>query len=494
MRPNWSEWPIFWQRAFIVQILSSVDPGWASGNRWLVLQHGISLILHLSAFEKRLVCGYLCGCFSLLSLVVKPVPSTRFSFPMMPELLAPAGNFLCLTAAIQGGCDAVYFGVDQFNMRAGGAVNFSVEDVGRIRAMCLNHGIKAYLAMNCIVFEEELEAVDQVLAEVAGQVDAVICSDAAVMQLCRKRGVPFHISTQVSISNSSAAAFYRDLGAERIVLARECSLEDIRRIKDATGIQIEAFVHGAMCVSVSGRCYLSQEVFGRSGNRGRCLQNCRREYLIKEVEEGHEFVIGQDYVMSAKDLCTIPFIEKVLEAGVDSLKIEGRSRNAEYVRTVVECYRRAVDACLAGEMDTELKASLLERLGTVYNREFSSGFYFGRPVGEFTRGRGSMASLRKEVVGVVTNYYKKPHVAEIRVDSNLFGRGDSLMVQGETTGVVTFTADQICQDEVPVDRVRRGLVTVKLESRVRANDKVYILVPSGNSERAGEDRRCQEPA
>jgi putative protease len=396
---------------------------------------------------------------------------------MKPELLAPAGNFTCLTAAIQGGCDAVYLGVDRFNMRAGGAASFAMEDLGRIHDICRSHGIKAYLALNTVVYEDELEDVACLLTAAVGKVDAVICADLAVMQICRELDLPFHVSTQVSISNSRSGAFFRDLGAERIVLARECTLEDVRKIKERTGLEIEAFVHGAMCVSVSGRCFLSQAVFGKSANRGKCLQNCRRKYLIREVEEGHEFLLGEDHVLSARDLCTLPFVEELLDAGIDSLKVEGRSRSPEYVRTVVSCYRRAIDAYGEGMLSDALKDELMGQLRTVYNRDFSEGFYFGRPIAEFTRAKGSKATLVKQFVGPVTNCFKKAGVAEIKVESNLFGKGDTLMIQGPTTGVLSFTATEIRQDDSAVEQVKRGLVTLKLDTVVRPSDKVFVMVP-----------------
>jgi putative protease len=399
---------------------------------------------------------------------------------MKPELLAPAGNFTCLNAALQGGCDAVYFGLEGFNMRAGGSASFAVEDLPRIHELCRSHGVRAYLALNTVIYEDELDGVAGLLAAAVGRVDAVICADLAVMQICRELNLPFHVSTQVSVSNSRSAAFFRDLGAERIVLARECTLEDVEKIKELAGVQIEAFVHGAMCVSVSGRCFLSQTVFGRSANRGECLQNCRRRYLIREVEEGHEFVLGEDYVLSARDLCTLPFVEKLIAAGIDSLKVEGRNRSPEYVNTVVACYREAIDACCKGKLTPELKDRLMARLRSVYNRDFSDGFYFGRPIGDFTRSAGSEATLVKHFVGPVTNFFRKAGVAEIKVESSLFGVGDSLQIQGPTTGVMSLVAGEIRQDDLVVERARRGLVTLRVPGTVRLSDKLFVMQPRKN--------------
>jgi len=400
-----------------------------------------------------------------------------------PELLAPAGDPTCLTAAIQGGCDAVYFGVSRLNMRSAGAENFCVEGIPDVCATCHERGIRAYLTLNTIVYEDELPEVEQVLRAARGHVDAVICWDPAVIGVCREFGMPLHVSTQASIANTRSLDFYKQLGAERVILARELTLEEVQQIKRRTDLEIEAFVHGAMCVSVSGRCFLSHEVYGKSGNRGECYHNCRREYLVKETQDGYEFVVGQDYVLSAKDLCTIPFIEKLVEAGIDSFKIEGRNRNPEYVRTVVGCYRQALDACMAGTLDDALKEELVARVRTVYNRDFSDGFYMGRPVGDYVAGTGNQATVSKQYVGRVLTYYKKVQVVEIEVQSYVFGKGDTLMVQGATTGVVTFQPDEIRQDELPVDRVERGVATVRLTTRVRDTDKVYVLVPNEPKER-----------
>lgn len=344
----------------------------------------------------------------------------------IPELLAPAGDHTSLQAAIQGGCDAVYFGLDALNMRAT-AHNFMVADLESVAATCREHGTRAYLALNTMIFENELAHVADIIERAKPHIDAVICWDPAVIRLCGQHGIPIHISTQASVGNAEAACFYRDLGAQRIILARECSLTDILDIRNKSGVEIEVFIHGAMCLSLSGRCFLSQFTSGKSGNRGECQQNCRREYHLVSDDGKHEFVLGNTYALSARDLCTLPFIECLLDAGLDALKIEGRNRNALYVRTVVEAYRTAIDTWRDDALTPELKAALVERTRSVFNRGFSSGFYMGKPIDQFCRHMGSVASHSKDDVGIVANYYQRSKVAEILVQNHLFSVGDELV-------------------------------------------------------------------
>ena len=415
-----------------------------------------------------------------------------------PELLAPAGDETCLTAALDAGADAVYFGTSSFNMRVR-AGNFAAEELSRIVARSHKRGVRAYLALNTIVFESELGVLETVLDAAADAgLDAVICWDSAVIAGARARGLEVHLSTQASVSNSRAiAAHYRGNGIRRFVLARECSLDHIAAIRrnlredlgpDADAIELELFIHGAMCVSVSGRCFLSESVTGDSGNRGACLQPCRREYRIVDVEGGYEFDIGRDYVMSPMDLCTMPFLEKILESGAACLKIEGRMRNPEYVSVVTSSYRRAVDYwfdCIAGKDAGsggaearagfgELKSELVESMRTVFNRGFSAGYYMGRPVADWALAANSRALMRKEAVGIVTNYYAKLGVAEILVQSAAIGKGDLLAIQGPTTGHAEFRADSLREDGLPVGRAGKGArVTVEVPRRVRRNDAVF---------------------
>jgi putative protease len=412
-----------------------------------------------------------------------------------PELMAPAGDMTSLKAAIDAGADAVYFGIASMNMRSS-AKNFSEDQLDEIIALCHRNNVKAYLALNTIVFNHELKKAEQLIKKaVDAKVDAIICWDFAIIDMVlQHKAVPF-VSTQMSVANSRSMAFlYRHFGIKRFVLARECTLDEIRNIKEELNnmpgnpgkeIEIEIFAHGAMCVSLSGRCFLSEFHFGKSGNRGECKQPCRREYKITEIRDGKSFLIGSNYVMSPKDLCSLPFVDKVLATGIDSLKIEGRGRSPEYVSTVTSCYRRAIDYYCENhkkenfsENFKELKISLVKELKSVFNRGFSEGFLFGRPVSQWTSGNGSKATHRKVQVGIVTNFFKKPMVAEIKVEGRSFKPGDTLMFQGNKTGVKNLTVESIEIEQKPVDVAKRNTyVGVKLSQEVRRNDKVYMIVP-----------------
>jgi U32 family peptidase len=412
-----------------------------------------------------------------------------------PEIMAPAGDWISLRAALDAGCDAVYFGIKGFNMRAR-ADNFSPSSLGKIARLCHAAGARAYLALNTIVYEGELGKTGALLARArAAQIDAVICWDFAVIGQARSLGLPVFASTQMSVSNSAAMLqLYRQFGIKRFVIARECSLEDIVKIRrslsktfgpQAREIEIEAFAHGAMCVSVSGRCFLSQFEHGKSANRGECLQTCRREFIVRDVLRGHELALGNNYILSPKDLCTLPFIEKLLDAGVSSLKIEGRNRSPEYVAIVTAAYRRAVDFYFdhKGLSDfkprfDELKKEQMESLARVYNRGLSSGFYLGKPIDQWHATEGGTATTRKEYAGLVTNFYKQHGAAEIRVESNEFAPGDEIMFQGATTGVFSQKVESIEINRLRVDRACKGaLIAVKAERHVRRGDKVYVIKP-----------------
>lgn len=410
-----------------------------------------------------------------------------------PELMAPAGCQISLRAALDAGCDAVYFGLEKNNMRRR-AKNFSVKDLLRIVQMCHSRGVKAYLTLNTIIYEKEILKIKKVIEKAKkAKVDAIICWDFSVIKEAKKRKIPVFISTQMSVSNSeSILFFYKNLGIKRFVLARECSLKDIKTIKKnlwkalgrkANSIEIETFIHGAMCVSISGRCFLSEFQFGESANRGKCLQPCRREYLIKEKEEGGEYILGEDYVLSPKDLCTLPFIEKLIEVGISSFKIEGRNRSPEYVASSVSVYKEAIDFYFRNKRKNNferefslLKQKLLKRLAKVYNKGFSAGFFMGKPIGEWARMYGSNAKTRKEYIGIVTHYYSKAKVAEMKIQSSGFKIGDEIMFQGKTTGVFSQIARSIEIDHSSAHRAKRGMcVALKIEKIVRKNDKVYIL-------------------
>jgi putative protease len=401
--------------------------------------------------------------------------TTRNEKDSHPELLAPVQDFTNLSCAINSGCDAVYFGLQELNMRDA-ARNFTVDDLPEVSARCRDRGVKRYLTLNVTVFEAERDLAARILDAVQGGIAAGICCDPCVMLLCRERGMDFHVSTQASVSNSSAAEFYRSMGATRIVVARECTLEEVRAIGRTVDVELETFVHGAMCVSYSGRCFLSQFTSGRSGNRGQCLQNCRRRYrIIDETDPDAQFELGSRYVLSARDLCTLPFLEKLIEAGIHGFKIEGRNRNPQYVSETVSCYRRAIDAHLAGALDEALKEELVARLRRVYNREFSNGFFMGRPVSSFTQVDGSVAEQQKRFVGVVQNYYGRINVAEVKVQDNTFVDGDLLAIEGPTTGLLEVRVASPRQDEAAVRSVQRGVATFQVPARVRENDRVFRI-------------------
>lgn len=394
-----------------------------------------------------------------------------------PELMAPAGDWMMLRAAVSNGADAVYFGLDKLNMRAK-AANFSVEELPEIISFCKEHKVKTYLTLNTIVFEEELSELEEIIiAAKQNGVDRIICSDLAVADLCHKHQFPFCISTQSSISNSLAADVYKRMGAVRIVLARECSLQEIKNIRSKTDLEIEAFVHGAMCIAVSGRCFMSHHLFGKSANRGECIQPCRREYEVFDPAIGKSLIMGEDYVMSPKDLCTIEFIDQLIEAGIDSFKIEGRKRAPEYVAKAVSVYRQAIDLYFKGKLTEEKKKELLTELEKVYNRGFSSGFYFDVPSSnEYSGVEGSKATTRKSYIGKVLNYYKEIQVAHILLESGKIKIEDELLIMGETTGVLDIKLEKFSVNDIENSIANRGdEITLKVPSLVRRNDKVYLI-------------------
>ena len=395
-----------------------------------------------------------------------------------PELLAPAGDWSMLNVAINSGADSIYFGLKSLSMRAA-ANNFDVLEIPKIVAFCKDRNVKAHLTLNTIILENELKEIDRIIpaAKNAG-VEMVICWDMSVIQKCTDYKMPFCISTQASVSNSTTVEFYEQLGAKRIVLARECTLDKIKEIKSKTNIEIEAFVHGAMCIAISGRCFMSHEVFGKSANRGECLQPCRREYEIKDMDEKNSLTLGENYVLSPKDLCTIDFIDKLIEAGIDAFKIEGRKRAPEYIAKSVSAYRKAIDHYFDGTLTKELKQEYFEDLKKVYNRGFSSGFYFGQPGSEsYTKTFGSIASTKKEYVGRVLNYYKKRKIAFVRIEAGSLGVGDLIYIIGSTTGVIELVLNKIVRDYAELNSIDKGSdFTFECEELVRANDRVYKVV------------------
>ena len=384
------------------------------------------------------------------------------------ELLAPAGDFPMLVAAINAGANAVYFGLKEFSMRKN-AGNFTLKDLDKIYKICKPKKIKKYLTLNTIIYDNEIKKVEEIIKKVKKKIDAVICWDFSVISLCKKYRIPFHISTQASISNIESAKFYKKLGAKRIVLSRELNLKQIKEISKI--IEVECFVHGAMCVAVSGRCLTSQFLFNKSANRGECIHPCRRSYIVKDKQEGYELEVQNDKILSAKDLCTLPFIEKLKLAGVKAFKIEGRNRDPRYVDTVVKIYRKALDKKL-NEGEARL---LIEELKKVYNKGFSSGFYLGLPTSnDFAKVENSASRERKHFIGKINHYFPKINVATMKLVSEI-EVGDKIIVIGKTTGLVNSEIKRIEVNSNSVQKAIKGQeIGIKLPA-VRKNDEVYKI-------------------
>lgn len=408
-----------------------------------------------------------------------------------PEILAPAGDFTCLQAALDAGADAVYFGLGTFNMRARSGVNFKVEDLPEIARRCGR--VKRYLTLNAIMFESEVATVEETIRAARPYVDAFIVSDWGVISLVKKYGGEVHVSTQMSTSNSLSVKFLASQGVSRVVLARECSLAEVADIvRKVVPTEIECFVHGAQCVAESGRCFMSHSIFGKSACRGECNQPCRRQYLIKAVdfyakEDGTpvhdakaEFLLEPHTVMSAKDVCSLGFIDKLMAAGIASFKIEGRARNANYVKTTVASYRRAVDAVLNGTYTPELVAELTEKVKTVFHREFSDGLYFGRPgADQFTDSEDSLATTVKRHVGIVIDYYMKAGIAQVKIQDHEIRPGDTLQIHGPTTGVQELVLGEMHRDEERPEIGMRGTWVTFKAPRCRIGDKVFFIEQRG---------------
>lgn len=418
--------------------------------------------------------------------------------------MAPAGNFECLMAAIEGGANSVYFGVGNLNMRSHSANNFAPEDLEEVVRICTQYNVKSYLTLNIVLYPEDMEAMREALdaAKKAG-VTAVIASDMAAIMYCRSIGLEVHISTQLSISNAEALRFYAQY-ADVIVLARELRLDQVRTIYDTilregiTGpsgklVRIEMFAHGALCMAISGKCYLSLHTYGASANRGACYQICRRGYEVTDLETGNQLNIDNKYIMSPKDLCTIEFMDKIIEAGVKVFKIEGRARSAEYVKKCASCYRRAADAVCEGKYTPEVAAALKAELSEVFNRGFWDGYYQGAYLGQWSEVYGSQATRKKVYCGKVTNWFDRIGVAEITVESTALKIGAKAMAIGSTTGVVEFTVNDMrvnlkpaeiagkgvrCSVAIVPDEVRNADGSVAESpvafERLRRGDKIYI--------------------
>jgi U32 family peptidase len=385
------------------------------------------------------------------------------------ELLSPAGDFECLTAAINAGADAVYFGVKDFNMR-NRAKNFTLNDLKKISEVCKKNNVKKYLTLNTIIYDNEIKKIESIIKKAKPYVDAIILSDIAVMLLCKKHKIPFFISTQMSVSNLETAKFFKKLGAKRIVLARELNLNQIKKISKI--IDVELFIHGAMCVSISGRCFTSQFLFNESANRGKCLHPCRREYLVKD-SEGNELKLNNNYVMSAKDLCTLPFFEKIKSSGVKSLKIEGRNKEPEYVYTVTKVYREALDNKLTKNRINEL----LDELKKVYNKGFSSGFLLKMPTNDdFSKIENSSAIEKKEFIGKIQHYYDKINVGLLMLNSGNLKIGDEIYIIGKTTGLIRhkISSMQINHKDI-TEAKKHDNIGLKLP-KTRKGDEIYKII------------------
>ncbi len=404
------------------------------------------------------------------------------------EIMAPAGSYESLHAAIAAGANSIYFGVEQLNMRAKSSANFTLDDLTNIASICREHGVKSYLTVNVVIYDDEMETMRMVIERAKSDgIDAIIATDMAAILYARSIGVEVHISTQSNISNAAAVEYFTQR-ADVVVLARELSLEQIANIhkqiveRDIRGprgelVEIEMFAHGALCMSISGKCYLSLHENDCSANRGACRQICRRKYTITDTQTGEQLDMDGQYILSPKDLCTIDFLDKFIGAGVRVLKIEGRARGGEYVKRVVECYDAALRAIESGEYTPELVASLKDHLSEVFNRGFWGGYYAGKPVAEQTRNYGSSATKRKVYIGKVTNFFKNISVAEVLIEAAPLAVGDQALFMGQTTGVVEMVVDKVMVANVAVDRAEQGLFcSVKTDEPVRRGDKLYVMV------------------
>ena len=403
------------------------------------------------------------------------------------EIMAPVGSRESVAAAIQAGADSIYFGIEKLNMRAHSASTFTIDDLREIAATCNEHGIKTYLTVNTIIYNEDIPLMHEIVdaAKEAG-ISAVIASDVAVMTYCNKVGQEVHLSTQLNISNVEALKFYAQF-ADVVVLARELNMSqvaEVHRLAEEQNIcgpsgqpvRIEMFCHGALCMAISGKCYLSLDNANRSANRGECIQLCRRSYTVTDNETGTQLEIDNKYVMSPKDLKTVRFIDKMMKSGVRVFKIEGRARGPEYVYTVVKCYKEAIQSVIDGTFTEEKKDQWDERLATVFNRGFWDGYYLGQKLGEWNKNYGSCATEKKVYVGKGVKYFSKLGVAEFAIEAADFKKGDKLLITGPTTGVIYMNADEIRYDLEPVEEARKAQrVSMPVPAKVRPSDKLFKL-------------------
>ena len=408
------------------------------------------------------------------------------------ELMAPVGSYESLMAAIQGGANSIYFGIEQLNMRSRSSNNFTIEDLHKIASICKENNIKSYLTVNTVLFDHDIKVMHKIVdAAKEGGVTAIIAADVSAIMYARTIDVEVHISTQCNITNIEAVKFYAQF-ADVVVLARELNLNQVaaiykqiveEKICGPKGelIQIEMFAHGALCMAVSGKCYLSLHEKNSSANRGACMQTCRKAYTVTEKESGNELEIDNEFIMSPKDLCTIGFVNKMIDAGVRVLKFEGRARSPEYVKTVLSSYSEAVDAYLDGSYSKEKIDVWMDQLATVFNRGFWNGYYLGQKLGEWSSEYGNRATKRKMLVGKGTNYFAKIKVAEFQLESQELSIGDNILITGPTTGVIETTIKEIRVDMKSVDKAVKGdSFSIALDTMIRRSDKLYKIVEVTN--------------
>ncbi len=409
------------------------------------------------------------------------------------ELMAPAGNFESLIAAIHSGANAIYFGVEKLNMRSRSSRNFTIADLPKIRDITRKHNVKAYLTLNIVLFDQELEQMEQVVnAAAQASIDAIIASDIAVIQYCRKQQIPVHISTQANITNIASVAFYSEF-ADVMVLARELNLEQVkyiheqikdRQLKGPSGelIRLEIFIHGALCMAISGKCYLSLHQQNASANRGECLQMCRRGYTVTDKGSDLSLDIENEYIMSPKDLCTIEFLDKIVEAGITVLKIEGRARSPEYVKTVTYTYHQALVAIAENNYSNDKTLQYVKDLSTVFNRGFWNGYYLGQRLGEWSNKYGNRATTRKIYLGKGMNYFSNLGVAEFLMETKSLQIGDVILITGPTTGVIETTVTEIRINLKQVQIAKKGdSISIPINKKVRRSDKLYKVVSAAKN-------------
>ncbi|MGB5418094.1 peptidase U32 family protein [Algibacter sp.] len=404
------------------------------------------------------------------------------------ELMAPAGNFESLQAALDNGADSIYFGVEQLNMRARASINFTLDDLQEISNRCKAKNVRTYLTLNTIIYDHDLSIVKTLIKQAKeADITAVIAMDQAVIASAREVGMEVHISTQINITNIETVKFYA-LFADTMVLSRELSLRQVKKIteqiekeqiKGPSGkhVEIEIFGHGALCMAVSGKCYMSLHSQNSSANRGACKQNCRKKYTVIDQETGFEMELDNEYIMSPKDLCTIDFLDEVVDAGIKVLKIEGRGRAPEYVAKVIKCYREAIDSIENGTYSKKEVISWMQTLETVYNRGFWSGYYLGQKLGEWSKGSGSHATQKKVYIGKGTHFFPKAMVGEFKIEAYDINIGDTILITGPTTGAKELTVEEfLVNDQKLSEGVKGDMVTIKLPFRIRQSDKLYKIV------------------